>query len=496
MKPVIKFAVLSLCAVLVCRTSLADPPLDGALDPSFGPDSSHPGINASLGSAGNPTIAGIALEPDGHLIAVGTVEVTGQPDGVLHPLIVSLQPNGTARTDFCGVTACYLPGLDPLGGIHLNDQNARAVAVQSDGKIIVAGAATDRATGSTRGFVRRLLSDGVPDTSFRTGGIVAGLLNTVYNAVVIDPRDDSILIAGWGTQDGNGQNGKTDRDFYVVHYDKDGGKFGDKFIAFDQGASNTDMAWAISLAGNRVVLAGQAQQTPYLADGDPRINCAVAAVLLPDLTLDPDWGSAFDPGKTTIGFDAFVATPKHESRDVCRAVVTRHDGKVIVGGESNWTFANTDDSSDYSIAILEDGFIDKRMSNEYALFGDAGHHNSVTGMIVQSDDKVVFSGEAGISDPTQAPSNFGAGRMNVDGTIDFDFGLGGTIAPPYDYTAAPNAGTAQYATALTQGLKGQPILAGVNFYWDIANNRPGTSPNPMFMQLLKDRIFFNGYESP
>jgi uncharacterized delta-60 repeat protein len=126
----------------------------------------------------------VALTGDGKIVVVGRVG--------LGPAVFAL-----ARFDATGAP-------DPefgAGGlvttpIGTGDAVANAVAVQPDGKLVVAGYAFD---GGTAGFaVVRYTADGVPDPGFGAGGIVTV---DFYGAddraecVAIQP-DGGIVVAG------------------------------------------------------------------------------------------------------------------------------------------------------------------------------------------------------------------------------------------------------------------------------------------------------------
>jgi uncharacterized delta-60 repeat protein len=485
------FAILLLSGI--CASSFA---ADGDLDPDFG--ANPPGVFSVPRAAQQPVsdeASAIVVQMDGKVVAVG--RDANSTTGVVAIYGARLTVSGTLdRTFGSAGTGVVAFTQSPLG-LPMKSERARGVALQSDGKIVIAGFGLDATTSAPRGLLVRLNTNGTIDTSFRGGGAVGGLSSTVYNAITIDPRDDSILVAGFGID-----AGKTDDDFYVAHYDKDGGKIGDKFIAYNQaGSDNGDYAYGIALSRDQIILVGQSDNSPYSSSGDPRSSCAVASVLLPDLALNSKFGSSFDPGKLTIGFDPYVSNPKHESEDTCYAAVIRDDGKVVVGGESIWTFAASQDSSDYSIAILDHGFVDKRFSNEFTAAGDVGNRNGIFAMALQNDNKVIFAGKAGINSSQEGPSNFGLGRVNLDGTLDTAFGAPsvGTITPPYDYSLAPGAGTVQYVTGVGLDAAGRPIAVGVNYFWDPSNKKPLQYANFLFMKFqntptVRDEIFPDGFE--
>jgi uncharacterized delta-60 repeat protein len=165
---------------------------DGTPDPSFGGGS----VTVPV-SAGGDEARGVAVEPDGEVVAVGTA------DGRSLFAVVRTETDGDPDPTF-GVGG--VATLDISGGFDV----ANGVALQPDGKIVVAGSA---GTNRPRFVVARLLTDGTPDPAFGTDGIVRTPFGIwgVARAVAIQD-DGSIVVAG-----GNG------RGWALARYTDDGG---------------------------------------------------------------------------------------------------------------------------------------------------------------------------------------------------------------------------------------------------------------------------------
>jgi uncharacterized delta-60 repeat protein len=206
----------------------------GSLDHSFG----HHGVvigpkvptRLGTGSIGRA----VATEPDGKIVVVGTAtDHTGTArDGLL---IERYNANGALDRNFGAHGVVNL----------LNDSfgDGYAVAIQPDGKILAAG--SDNAAGSGNGdyprvAVVRLTAGGGLDRSFGTGGIdVIDLGPYSYALAVALQRDGKLVIAGSqspGLQATNALvarltgSGKLDRSFggtgyYAHQYAPTGGAF-------------------------------------------------------------------------------------------------------------------------------------------------------------------------------------------------------------------------------------------------------------------------------
>jgi uncharacterized delta-60 repeat protein len=210
---------------------------NGAPDPSFA-DNGQAVIKTEGALAGE----GVAVQPDGKVVVVGISNAGGgeaatvwrlTAGGELDPTFgasttgttnlltgtlnaadaVAIQPDGkivvagtieTAPPQKVGVWRLTASGaLDPefgSGGVaEISDSHedvAKAIAIAPEGKIVVAGSTTNAST-PTDAVVWRLTTAGARDTTFDTDGqadVDAGGVE-VANAVAVQP-DDKIVLAG------------------------------------------------------------------------------------------------------------------------------------------------------------------------------------------------------------------------------------------------------------------------------------------------------------
>jgi uncharacterized delta-60 repeat protein len=150
----------------------------GTLDPSYGLGDGW--SNVEFG--GTDRGSAVALQPDGKIVVAGSRNANGTNDFAVTRL---LEPQGTEDTSFGEGNG---RSLTDFGG----EDSGSAVALQPDGKIVVAG----RSGGNFA--VARLQPNGSPDTTFGPGGksIVDFLGDDEGNAVALQ-RDGKILVAGW-----------------------------------------------------------------------------------------------------------------------------------------------------------------------------------------------------------------------------------------------------------------------------------------------------------
>lgn len=168
---------LLIFAALMAVTAIAAAP--GALDPTFDLDGK---IAVNLGSSADPR--DLFVMPDGRFVAVG--DLTSNQF-----FVARFNPNGSLDTTFDtdGIRTAAFGGTAPL---------TLAVAVQSDNKIIVAGRTSQ--TGLSGVFaVARFNANGSFDTTFDGDGLVftdfAASSNDQARTVAIQP-DGKIVVAG------------------------------------------------------------------------------------------------------------------------------------------------------------------------------------------------------------------------------------------------------------------------------------------------------------
>lgn len=135
---------------------------DGHLDAGFGTR----GIVKfqEVGDRVLPTFEGLAIEPDGTVVAAGTARTV---DGLSETLLLRFEPDGNLDPSF-GNGGVVLTGASP--GHRLGPKSVEAVTVTADGRIVVAGGTKHLYKQRSALFAARYLSDGELDPSFGTRG--------------------------------------------------------------------------------------------------------------------------------------------------------------------------------------------------------------------------------------------------------------------------------------------------------------------------------------
>jgi uncharacterized delta-60 repeat protein len=341
-----------------------------------------------------------ALQPDGRVIAAGARVMTGSDSAFR---LVRYNQDGSLDTTFgtAGkITTDFSEGAD----------SAAAVAIQSDGKIIAAGAAgfTLGRQGYSFALVR-YNRDGSLDTDFGIGGkVITDLSSPSEMAAALAIQSDGAIIAA-----GSARTGalSTSGDFALVRYHPDGSldrTFGiDGQVITDwSGVLDTARALAIQSDG-KIVVAG----TGHVIDHRRPPWYGVVVRYNQDGSVD-----------TTFGVRGKVTTDALGSSDI-GALAIQSNGKIIAGGGSQ----SSGSSLDFGLVRYNgDGSMD-------TTFGAAGSvttpfgpwRDRVFALSLQPDGKIVAGGDTESAE--HGRSAYALARYNRDGSLDTNFGLGGKV---------------------------------------------------------------------
>jgi uncharacterized delta-60 repeat protein len=218
--------------------------MDGSPDTSFDGDGV---VTTSLGSLG-ASAESVAIQPNGKIVAVGTA-----PAGNGDFAVVRYNTNGSLDTSFDsdGIVTTFID----------SDDYARDVAIQPDGKILVAGCTSSLYDFDCNQFaLARYNANGSLDTTFDSDGKVATFFSTqsyvpAYLGSVAIQADGKILAAG---RSKNGSN----FDFTLVRYNPNGSldaTFGSGGKTTADFTSSDDLAFGMALDKvGRAVVVGRA----------------------------------------------------------------------------------------------------------------------------------------------------------------------------------------------------------------------------------------------
>jgi uncharacterized delta-60 repeat protein len=374
-------------------SSAANVPLAGSLDPSFG----NGGIvTANLDGA---SANGIAVQPDGKIVAVG-----GRDDGFrLARYLADGAPD---------------PSFGNGGYVETNSASsplsaATAVALQADGKIVVAGTSIEPDTGGSEFAVARYNPHGSLDASFGSGGITTTVIpapdtgeNFPYgvrpDALAILPGG-AILAGGsvsWVSSFEYGGGSV----FVLARYRPDGSldpTFGARGLV-ESGSAGFD-----SLGGIAVQPDGKIVASGYGDAGGICGPCASPTETMEVWRYEP--GGSVDP--TFLGGNPAMTDTKLAYQG---GPATLQDGKIVVAG---YTLRN----QPVVERLNANGGIDTTFGKDgFAVIKYAT--GEPTAVLAQNDGKLLVSA----TNPSQGQWNTTVViRLLPDGRLDPRFGTGG-----------------------------------------------------------------------
>ena len=293
-----------------------------------------------------------------------------------------------------GRTTLTIPGTS-------TSESGSAVAIQADGKAVVAGSANNNIA------IMRLNTDGSLDTTFGFGGKVASSAGYEGDAVAIQ-ADGKIVVGGIATVGNEGR-------FMIARYlangdiDQSFGTLGSTTISFGN-PNATSFLHAVAIQSDgKIIAVGQATETE--ADfGVVRLNS--------DGSPDSTFGNG---GKVTTDFPG-----PNGPFDAANAVTVQSDGKILVAGVSN--SQSTGDT--FAVArYLTNGALDASFGTSgLTTFTFGSRHTAAYAIGFQSSGQIIVGGE---TEGTGTDGNTGGvtlARLNPNGTLDSSFGTGGIAA--------------------------------------------------------------------
>lgn len=277
---------------------------------------------------------------------------------------------------------------------------ASDVAIQSDGKIVVAGT-TKNGTRNVFALVR-YKADGTLDTSFDSNGKVltdVGTGDAYCNSVAIQP-DGRIVVAGYA------RNGSND-DIALVRYKADGSldtNFGSGgTVLTDIDGDNTEAAYSVAIQSDGKIVAAGSHSV-----GNNNNDFALVRYDT-NGNLDTSFGS---DGKVTTAISSGVGD------DYVYSVVIQPDGKIVVAGQA------TGSNFDFALARYNtDGALDTNFDSDGKVITAIGSSiDAAYSVAIQSDGKIVAAGAS-----VDNKEDFALVRYNANGSLDTDFGTGGKV---------------------------------------------------------------------
>jgi len=373
-------AALLLCLIMVTAVAATD---NGELDSALGAN----GIVTTDHGTLLDDYEDIVLQPDHKIITVGTAVTDGDPFVLT---VARYLQDGSLDNSF---------GLDGTSSIEIDEFGTLggAVALQSNGKIVVVGSSANISGRDI--LVIRLETNGDLDTTFGANGVFTASLtmgpDTATDVVIQD--NDQIVVSAVGN---TGVNSKP----FVIKLADNGSpdpSFGDNGIVevpLEDGSAGQLKGIDIQ-NDNKIVVGGDVR--------DGVQQDFLTARLHPNGSLDTSFGST-----------GVISTAVGAGNDAGEGLVIQQDGKIVVAGSAtqnqNFNFAlvrfNTDGSLDNSFG--NGGKVISPTDGSSIAFDVAPLTNG--GIIAVGDSNI------GILDSEIALQQF-----QPDGSLDPTFGDGG-----------------------------------------------------------------------
>lgn len=426
--------------------------VDGTLDTTFGSNGLR-AIGFDLGGNNVDRATSVAIQSDGMIVVAGFAQVDAGTDTDF--AVARLTETGDLDATF-DVDGRQTVAFDVAGGT-LEDK-AAGVAIDSLGRIVLAGSVAGTAAGDIDFGVARLLANGAPDTNFDTDGRLeigfdlGGANADNATAVAIDSQD-RIVVAG-GVQISN----FGDVDFGVARLlsngtlDSNFAGDGRATVEFDLGGTNADTATALAIDSfDRIVVVGN---VAVGAQGDLDIGVVRIAA---DGSLDVDFDT---DGKLSFGFDLGGGI-QDKAVGVAIAAFT---GDIVIAATAD-TISVGD--TDFGIARLTtDGSLDPSFSDDGRLVVafDRGGANADTagGIAFDAGGRILVVGS--IDTATANDRDIGVARLVANTGLSQQLLVGGLTNGTLGNFQAAAAGFTGNGTAVGPSTTAttRPAVADLN----------------------------------
>jgi len=381
------FAAFAFLILLVFALDIPIQAAAGDLDPTFG--------GSGALKLSNPNIIGrILVQPDGKILTSASVLISGSPDNPVYAgYLVRFATNGTYDNEF-GAGGFLRPQVGQ------NFASGFTFTLQPDGKILVV--ATVPNSGN---YVIRYNSNGLPDSTFGTDGVVS--LPPVswlgISKILVQP-DGKMLLCGLTPAT---PPSSFDRNYALLRLNPNGtpdASFGNNGIFVPDPALDLQFyPYAMLLqADNKILISGT-----HIGSGSSGFY---AARFLANGAVDTSYGTN---GKVLTTFG---------SSSVPYDAALQSDGKLVLGGSSSGNAPAPD-----RIALVRyttDGQLDASFgTNGISLTVLNNRHSQAFGMIIQPNGKILVCGY-GHDSASEYSSGAMVARFNPSGTLDTSFGRG------------------------------------------------------------------------
>ena len=424
-------------------TAVAGQTLPGTLDTTFGVGGK---AITSVGTNMRSVAHAVAVQPDGKVVAAGYSLLGTDPNTRADDfLVIRYNADGTLDTSFGGGTGIVTTDLTGF------DDIAWAVVIQPDGKIVAAGQANVDPNASTWGFaIVRYNSDGSLDTSFDGDGIrivVVGVRSPAY-AMALQP-DGKIVIAGDSTSVNGAPISST-----VVRLNSNGSPDttfdGDGISGAQIGASGDNIRTVAIQPDGKILIAGYASvgtldmavarfnvngslDTSFDGDGKVTTPIGISAEYIQSLAIQRD-GKIVGAGASLTGVTYHSALVRYNTNG---SLDTSFDGDGSIVSPGGYQYKSVAIQLNNEIVaaggapggfIAEivrykaNGSLDTSGSFRWSATGGVTTSiNYIGGIVIQPDGKIVAAGNQNFGSANNPDDRVALLRYFGDPGIDLDY---------------------------------------------------------------------------
>jgi uncharacterized delta-60 repeat protein len=390
------------------------------------------------------------------------------------------------------------------GIVAISRQAVRAVAIQSNGKIVLG--CLGEADSQLFDTLIRLNTDGSLDTTFGSGGIAnltppgTGSAPLGFFAMAIQPNGEIVAAAVTSTEQNNyannvqlarvETNGSLDTSF------GNGGFTTTTAITFTPYNVTATQALALALDGNGPILVASSYSNimaRFTSSGQLDTTFGSGGIVNlanpgQSITAAPTQIAVQKDGKILVASGSVTPNPLAQAGTISRynsigsldktfgeagtvasvasasALSLESDGEIVVAGSLTCKLNAPPASSSLGFGVVRysaSGAIDKTFGNGGVAIANFGTNAPLSGafaVAIQSNDKIVAGGAA-----AQGPLNFsldsafGLARFTSSGALDNSFGSGGLVTTTL---VSGSSGVYSYVTGLAIQSDGKIVAAG------------------------------------
>jgi uncharacterized delta-60 repeat protein len=301
---------------------------DGALDSGF----NNSGIVSAAVGTGDHAGNALAIDSQGRIVVAGSSKTAA---GTMNMAVWRFKANGAIDYSFSGDGVAVLSNAAGGNG----DDSGNAVAVDSQGRIVVAGSSKNSA-GNKDMVVWRFKNNGDLDTSFNSTGIfvhnnaAGGYGDDSGNAIAIDSQG-MIVVAGSSTNSA----GNTDMTVWRLKSEVTGSavldtSFNGTGFVIDNGAAGSngdDSGRSVAIdSQGRILVTGTSTDSTGAATDTDMIVWRFKA------------GGSLDTMFAAYGIAAHDGAAGGAGDDSGRGIVIDSQGKIVVTGSSKNSAGNAD----------------------------------------------------------------------------------------------------------------------------------------------------------